>query len=230
MDSIDKDEYINTDFEPRMMNIVFGEWFAKYGSSPRSFFIAVMIIIFLYIIFMKKEEYVLFSSGMAAMGVEILIIYSFQIMYGYVYLKIGIIVTVFLLGLLPGAVIGSMYIQKRDAELIFSEFVLILLLIAYYIWVSFIKSDLHQGWFMLYGFLFSFFCGFQFPIVTGIIGEKTSPAAGCIAADLAGAAVGTLIVGTLLVPLTGIHSAIILIILIKLISCLFVMFRRRGRV
>ena len=229
MESIDREEYINTDFEPRMMNIVFKEWFAKYGSSPRNFFIAVMIVILAYVIFMRKEEYVLFSSGLAAMGVEILVIYCFQIMYGYVYLKIGVIVTVFLLGLLPGAVIGSMYIQKRDAVLLFSEFVIILLLICYYAWVSFFQTEIHQVWFMLYCFFISFFCGFQFPVVTGIIGEKTSPAAGCFAADLAGAAVGTLLVGTILVPLAGIQSAVILIISIKLISSLFVMLRRKGR-
>ncbi|MFC1839172.1 hypothetical protein ACFL1N_06320 [Thermodesulfobacteriota bacterium] len=229
MDSIDRDEYINTDFEPRMMNIVFKEWFAKYGSSPRTFFIVVMIIVFLYVIFMRQEEYVLFSSGLAAMGVEILVIYCFQIMYGYVYLKIGVIVTVFLLGLLPGAVVGSMYIQKRDVVLLFSEFVIILLLICYYIWISFFKTDIHQIWFMVYCFLISFFCGFQFPIVAGIIGEKTSPAAGCLAADLAGAAVGTLLVGTLLVPFAGIQSAVIFIISIKLISSFIVMLRRKGR-
>lgn len=229
MESIDRHEYVNTDFEPRMMNIVFEEWFSKYGSSPRAFFIAVIIAVFIYIIFMRKEEYVLFSSGLAAMGVEILIIYCFQIIYGYVYLKIGVIVTVFLFGLLPGAIVGTMHIQKRYAELIFSEFMLILLLICYYIWISFIKSEIHQSWFMIYCFLFSFFCGFQFPIVTGIIGEKTSPAAGCIAADLAGAAVGTLLVGTLLVPLTGMQSAVILIISIKLISSFIVMLRRKRR-
>ncbi len=229
MESIDRQEFINTDFEPRMMNIVFKEWFSKYGSSPRNFFIAVMIIVILYIIFMRKEEYVLFSSGLAAMGVEILIIYCFQIMYGYVYLKIGVIVTIFLLGLLPGAVAGSMYSKKGESELVFSELVIICLLICYYVWVSFIRSDIPQVWFMIYCFLFSFFCGFQFPIITGIIGEKTSPAAGCIAADLAGAAVGTLLVGTFLVPLTGIQSAVILIIIVKLISSLIVMLMRKGR-
>jgi spermidine synthase len=151
-------------------------------------------------------------------------------MYGYIYLKIGAIVTVFLLGLLPGAVAGSMFTQKREAELLFSEFVIILLLICYYVWIGFFKTDIQQIWFMLYCFLISFFCGFQFPIVTGIIGEKTSPAAGCFAADLAGAAVGTLLVGTIFVPLYGLQSAVILIISIKLISSLIVMLRRKGRI
>lgn len=51
-----------------------------------------------------------------------------------------------------------------------------------------------------------------------MIGEKKSPAAGCLAADLTGAAVGTLVVGTLLIPLLGIQSAIVFLILIKISS------------
>ena len=42
-----------------------------------------------YVFFMKKEEYVLFSTGVVTMGVEMLIIFIFQVMYGYIYLKIG---------------------------------------------------------------------------------------------------------------------------------------------
>lgn len=229
-ESIDSSEYINTDFEPRMINIAFKEWFSKYGSSPRNFFIFLMAAVFIYIVFMKKEEYVLFSSGLAAMGVEMLIIYCFQIMYGYVYLKVGVIVTVFLLGILPGAAVGSMHHQKREAKLVLSEVIIICLLICLYIWISFVKSDIHQIWFMVYCFIFSFFCGFQFPVVTGIIGEKSSPAAGCMAADLAGSAVGTLVAGAVLVPLAGIQSAVILIIVVKLSSSLIVMLGRRGSV
>ena len=39
------------------------------------------------------------------MGAEILVIFAFQIFFGYIYLQIGLIVTVFLAGLLPGALI-----------------------------------------------------------------------------------------------------------------------------
>jgi spermidine synthase len=228
-DTIDPEEFINTDFEPRMMNIGFKEWFLKYGSSPRAFLLITLMVIAVYLITIKKEEYVLFSSGIAVMGIETLIIYTFQIIYGYVYLKIGAIITVFLFGLLPGAAVGSMYGEKRETELVISEVIMICLLMLYNIWVTFIRTELHQSFFLIYGFLFSFLCGFQFPIAARIIGEKTSPAAGCIAADLAGAAVGTFVVGTLLVPLYGIQSAIIFIIMVKISSSMIILFKRRKR-
>ncbi len=222
--SLDPDEYVNTDFEPRLLNISFKEWFSKYGSTPTAFLITVICFVLLYIFLMKKEEYILFSSGMASMAVEMLVIYCFQIMYGYVYLKVGMLVTAFLFGLLPGAAIGNLFRQKRFSGLLLSEILIIGLLFSFFIWISFIKSDLHQIWFIIYSILFTFLCGFQFPVVTGIIGEKNSPAAGCLAADLAGAATGTLLAGTLLVPLAGIQATVIIIICIKITSSLIILF------
>ncbi|MFC1820676.1 hypothetical protein ACFLZG_06285, partial [Thermodesulfobacteriota bacterium] len=225
-ESIDRGEYINTDFEPRIMNITFKEWFLKHGNSPRAFLLIFLVIISIYLLTMKKEEYILFSTGMATMGVEMLIVFTFQVIYGYIYLKIGAIVTVFLLGLLPGAAVGNLFKEKNITRLMMSEVILLCLLLTFFAWNSFIRGEPHQFYFLSYCFLFSFFCGFQFPIVTRIIGEKRSPAASCLAADLAGAAVGTLIVGTLLIPLTGIQSAITFLILIKISSSMLMLFSR----
>lgn len=225
--SIDPKEYMNTDFEPRLLNIAYKEWFSKHGSSPGIFLFAAGLIGLVYMIFMKKEEFILFTSGIAVMSAEMLVIYCFQIIYGYVYLKVGIIVTAFLFGLLPGAIAGTIFTQKKRSELIFAEFFIICLLICLFVWVNFIKTDLHQTWFILYSILFSFFCGFQFPVAAGIIGEKSSPVAGCIAADLAGAALGTLFAGAFLVPLAGIHATIIAVISLKIISSMTLLFSKR---
>jgi spermidine synthase len=225
--SIDSEEYVNTDFEPRMMNIIFKEWFLKHGDSPKAFLLILAAIILIYLSSMKKEEYILFSTGMAAMGVEMLIIFTFQVIHGYIYLKIGAIVTVFLLGLLPGATVGNLYKEKSIIRLVVSDVILLCLLLLFFAWISFFRVELNQYYFLLYCFIFSFFCGFQFPIAAGIIGEKMSPAAGCLAADLAGAAIGTLAVGTLLIPLWGVRSAIIFLLLIKISSSMIILSPRR---
>lgn len=217
-------EAINTDFEPRIMNVMFQEWFLKYGTSPKAFIGLLAGLIFVYVAFMRKEEYILFSTGLATMGVEMLVVFTFQIMYGYVYLKIGAIVTVFLLGLLPGAAIGNLHKEASKGRLVISEVALLGLLLVFFAWTIFSKEDLHQSVFLGYCFVFSFFCGFQFPLAAKMIGERKSPAAGCLAADLTGAAVGTLVVGTLLIPLLGIQSAIIFLILIKISSNMIVLF------
>jgi spermidine synthase len=198
----------------------------KHGTSPKAFFLVLLGLTLIYLIFMKKEEYVLFSTGLATMGVEMLVIFTFQVMYGYIYLKIGAIVTVFLLGLLPGAVVGNLYKEGNMGRLIMSEIIFLGLLLIFFVWVRFYRGELSQFYFLAYCFVFSFFCGFQFPVAANIIGERQSPAAGCLAADLTGAAVGTVATGTLLIPLWGIQSAIIFLILIKISSNMVVLFSK----
>jgi spermidine synthase len=212
-----------------MINIVFKEWFLKHGTSSRPFLVIMLAVMGAYLITLKKEEYVLFSTGLAAMGVETLIIYTFQIIYGYVYLKIGAIVTIFLIGLLPGAVAGGMRKGRKGTDLLLSDLLMIFTVMIYYIWVTFVRIELHQYLFLIYGFLFSFICGFQFPAAARIIGEKTGPAAGCLAADLAGAAAGTFIVGTLLIPLYGIQTAVLFVIMVKISSSMIILYgNKRG--
>jgi hypothetical protein len=83
--------------------------------------------------------------------------------------------------------------------------------------------------FWIYCVSFSCLCGFQFPVAAGLIGERNSPAAGLLAADLCGAAVGTIATGTLLIPLWGIETALIFLILIKISSMmLIILLGKRG--
>jgi len=228
-DSLDVNEYINTDFEPRLMNIVFQEWFEKYGTSPGYFAVVLLIFAMIYIAFLKREEYILFSTGLATMGVEMLIVFAFQVIYGYVYLEIGAIVTAFLLGLLPGAIVGNIIIDKGIRKLLFSEMFLLSLLVLFFVWIGYFRSELPSICFLIYCFCFSFLCGFQFPIAAGIIGEKQSPAAGCLAADLCGASVGTIATGTVLIPLLGIKVAVVFLILVKISSSMVIMFTGKKR-
>lgn len=228
-ETLDRSEYINTDFEPRLMNIVFQEWFTKHGTSPKYFLFGLSAFTLIYLLFMKREEYVLFSTGLVTMGVEMLIIFAFQVIYGYIYLKIGAIVTSFLLGMLPGAIIGNLKVWKDISKIIVSETLLLFLLFLFFAWTTYIRNEPHPLCFLAYCFAFSFLCGFQFPVVASLIGEKKSPAAGCFAADLCGASVGSLATGTLLIPLLGIQSATIFLILVKVSSSIIILFSKKMR-
>jgi len=222
-ESVNPDEFINTDFQPRVINIMFKEWFKKYGTSPNWFIAILLGLLILYLFLIKREEYVLFFTGFAAMGVEMLIIFSFQVIYGYIYLKVGAVITFFLLGLLPGAVLGNRWKKAGKEMLINAEVGMIILLMIYLIWATFYQSMIPEFVFLLYSFTFSLLCGVQFPVAAEIIGEENSPAAGLFAADLVGAGAGTLAIGTLLIPLLGIQAAIIALILIKTASTIVIL-------
>jgi spermidine synthase len=225
--AIDREEDLNLDFKPRMIKIIFNEWFSQYDTSPRLFIIILSAMIIAYLFFIKREEYVLFSTGIAVMGTEMLVLFTFQVIYGYIYLKIGAVVTAFLLGLLPGASLGRALENKNRSILMASEGVLLVLLLFFFGWEMFFRVEVSQILFFLYCFLFSFFCGFQFPVITGILGEGSQPIARCLAADFAGAAVGTIIVGSFLIPSFGIQAAIVFLILIKLSSSVILLLSQR---
>jgi len=217
-ESINSDEPVNTDLRPRVVNIMFQEWFKKYGTSP-NWFIAVLIgVIAVYVSMIRKEEFVLFSTGFAVMGVEMLIMFSFQVLYGYIYLKVGAVITSFLFGLLPGAILGNRWKSRGRDMLMKAEAGMILLLMIYLVWASLYRAVMPELAFFLYGFFFSMLCGVQFPVAAEMIGEERSPAAGLFAADLVGAGAGTLAIGTLLIPLLGIQAAVAALILLKAAS------------
>jgi len=223
-EALDASEHVNTDFQPKVMSLVFQEWFVKHGTSPKPFLWGVAGFTLLYMLFMRREEYVLFTTGFATMGAEMLVVFAFQVLHGYVYLKIGAIVTAFLAGLLPGAAAGRLGRERSGRKLLAADMILVLGLIGFYAWLRYHGASIHSGWFLVYGFCFSFFCGFQFPSAASIIGEDKSPAAGCLAADLTGAAIGTLVVGAILIPLLGLQVATIVLILVKVSSNMGILF------
>ncbi|MBW2285848.1 MAG: hypothetical protein JRF65_14785 [Deltaproteobacteria bacterium] len=218
---------VNSDFEPRLMRAVFREWFDLHGTSPAFFIMVAAGLLAVYLIFMKRSEYVLFSTGLATMGVELAVIFAFQVIYGYIYLRIGAIVTAFLLGLLPGALVGRRWARGGKGLLLGSELLMLGFLLLFYFWTIYFSADPGPGSFLVYGFLFSCLCGFQFPVVARLIGESTSPAAGCLAADLCGAAVGAIATGALLIPFFGIRQAVAFLILVKISSSLMIMFSKK---
>jgi spermidine synthase len=217
-ESIDPDEPVNTDLRPRVIHIMFQEWFRKYGTSPNWFVAVLIALIAVYVSMIRKEEFVLFSTGFAVMGAEMVILFSYQVLYGSLYLKVGAVITSFLLGLLPGAILGNRWKSRGRDTLIKAEAGMILLLVIYLVWTAFYRAAMQEFVFFLYGFFFSVLCGVQFPVAAEIIGEEHSPAAGLFAADLVGAGIGTLAIGTLLIPLLGIQAAIMALILLKAAS------------
>jgi hypothetical protein len=92
------------------------------------------------------------------------------------------------------------------------------LLVLFLVWIGVYRIDLPPAVFLAYCVVFSGVCGFQFPVVAYLIGEDKGPLAGCLAADLWGAALGTLATGTVLIPLWGMEISAIVLITLKISS------------
>lgn len=215
---LDSSTPVNTDTKPYLMRLMFSQWFAKFQTSPFGFFMVLAILLIVYLWKISREEYLLFSTGCMAMGSEILVIFAFQIYFGYIYLQIGIIITVFLAGLLPGAWLGYELQLPQKRMLVLTDGVLIAFLVSFILAMVGFADRLSVSFFLIFGFLVSVACGFQFPVVLSLKGNDNAAATRSFSADLMGAAGGTLLTSVVLIPYTGILTAAGVLIGLKLIS------------
>jgi spermidine synthase len=208
----------NFDTAPHLMRLMFSEWFAKYQTSPMAFFLVLALLSLIYVMRISREEFVLFSSGCASMGSEILIIFAFQIYFGYIYLQIGIIITVFLAGLLPGAWLGNHLSRYGERILAVTDGCLIILLGGFILCLLGFGDRLPVSFYLIFGFAVSMVCGMQFPVALHLRGDDNSAASRTFSADLVGAACGVLLTSIILIPYIGILWAAAGLIGLKLIS------------
>jgi spermidine synthase len=219
---LDPSTPVNTDTAPYLMGLMFSQWFAKFQTSPLGFFLAVAILAAIYLLKISREEYVLFSTGCMTMGSEILVIFAFQIYFGYIYLQIGIIITVFLAGLLPGAWLGHKVQRPGQQVLVLSDGLLMALLTMFILAVVGFADRLPVSFYLIFGFAVSLVCGFQFPVAQYLKGGDNAAATRTFSADLMGAACGTLLTSVVLIPYTGILSAAGVLIGLKLVSLVLI--------
>ena len=219
---------INTDTAPQLMQIMFQQWFIKYADSPAAFFIVLSVLAVIYLVRCTREEFVLFSTGCMTMAGEILVIFAFQIYFGYIYFQIGVIVTVFLAGLLPGAVFGHRLRSRGGRLLLLTDGVLMGLMGLFIAALALAGDRLPVLFFLAFGFAVSLVCGFQFPVALGLRDDDNPAAARFFSADLIGAAVGTLVTSLILIPYLGILWAAAAFIGLKLAS-IIVMGGSRAR-
>ena len=218
----------NTDFRPRLMGIMFDQWFARFDTSPTFFFAFLAVLLSLYLLRSTRAAFVLFSTGFMTMGSEILVIFAFQVLFGYIYFQIGLIVTVFLAGLLPGAWLGARMVSRAERVLAAGDLLLIVCLAGFSLALAFGGIRLPPAFFLVFGFGVALVCGFQFPAALAIEGGHGRAVSRTFAADLLGAAAGTLTTSVVLIPRVGLFWTAAALIGLKLISLTVVGWRRND--
>lgn len=210
---------LNSDFSPVIIKHAFGHWFSKFNSSPLIFAVTASVIFFCYVFFLSKPETILFFTGFAAMATQIANIFVFQILFGYIYLKTGMLITLFLAGLLQGAWMGEKFSRRPSLRhLAGLDMVIIALMLIFTVSVHTFGSNLPQACFLCFSFVFAIFCGLQFSLGIKTGQGSSNLVAGLFAADLMGAAAGLLIFTLVLLPFSGIFNGVMALCVIKTLS------------
>ncbi len=183
------------------------------------------------------------TTGCAGMALEIVLIFTFQNLYGYIYQMIGLIVAFFMFGLTLGGYWVKKKIEQKNLAGIKLLIMVEVILMIYSVLLPYLIKTIHisEGsimeknvaltipyLYMLLIFGAGFITGLEFPLVSHVlIGQQygSSAVAGWVeATDHLGACIGALFTGTILMPLAGVYQTCLIIGLLKASSWLFLLF------
>jgi spermidine synthase len=176
----------------------------------------------------------LFTGGFTSASIEIIILIMFQSVYGYIFRMAGVVITVFMAGLVVGALLRSR-IQRYSS---FRLYVILQIVFAIYcsslpmIFKLTGASTIPDPWIILLfaflTFIVSVITGLEFSTAISLaeVGMLTRPAKN-YAADLFGAAFGIMITSMVLIPQAGLDNSCYLFILLNLVSAGLLILRRK---
>jgi len=185
--------------------------------------VILLILIFVIPLFsVRRKNLIMFSCAAALSGFEIIILFVLQTAIGYMYLLTGMIIA----SLMTGLAVGSGLNLKRSETALMR--IIPLSLITFYITTGFIFNMLaraNSSWFsltllLLFIFIPAALTGQLFCIMTKRKGTYSDPSS-VYSADLAGSALGFVIVSGLAIPALGIRITIILLSTLIFAALLF---------
>lgn len=236
--------YHNLLFSPSLKTVF--DYAERIKLSSIVFFI---IIVFGFFLLLQKKyrkvsiPYAIATTGFTAMIFELILIFSFQIFYGYVFYEIGLLITTFMGGMAAGSMLitsrfGHIHKEVRlfkVLEVAITVFSLSLFLLFYYLdCISSFSSIYTHILFLFLLLLSGFLTGIEFPLANRIYlreGSSLNSKATSIewsvgllySLDLVGGCIGGIIGGLILLPILGLLAGSIMLAVLKFSSLLLLM-------
>ena len=236
----------NLDFRPIALFEILNLWNAKFAGNFSHYFslmknlrcsdtlIIVAIITFFFVLGIRKKKspkisinYCIFTTGFFGMLVNLILLFLFQISFGYLYYKIGLLIGVFMLGVALGSMIFARRKQLLKNTLLLLgiiEVAIILFLIILEICLNLLSSQNSSLIFMFLFFISGALLGAEFPLANRIFLMKENELGKTMGTlyffDLLGGWLAGILGGIVFLPILGIASSCNLIIFFKLSSLL----------
>ena len=191
----------------------------------------------------NRLTYAITGSGVAAMSFDLLTLFAFQALYGYIYQLNGLFIVTFMGGMFAGGRFSLKALENSPKDSLFLflklEIMIIILLpgfggLIYLLREMMTLAQAERISIVLlaaFALLAGGTVGAQFPLAVNIFsgdeGKSAGQAAGRFyAADLLGGWFGGLTVGLLLFPLLGLAATLLLLMALKLSSLLLLHYSR----
>ncbi len=185
--------------------ILVGMVFLFYSVSPRFSKIAV--------------SFSIFSTGFFGMLISLVLIFGFQIVYGYLYYQIGILITAFMAGIAAGSISMTAYLKRiRKGYPVFLclEFLIICLAVA----IPLLIAGFNQALFLVFCFAAGSLVGAEFPLANQIYlrsPDRLGSSAGLLyGTDLLGGWLAGMLGGIVFLPVLGLFKTCLIIVILKI--------------
>lgn len=174
------------------------------------------------------------TTGFTGIALEIVLIYAFQNIYGYIYERIGVIVAVFMVGLAFGGYITNRIIQKYNLRwvnvLMVFEGIIASCAFVLPFTIHAISSYSKAAEIVLICFIgiAGILTGLEFPLVNKILiqfNKDIALSAGATnGADHIGAFLGAIVTGVIFLPLLGISGTCLILAILNISSLVLIVF------
>ncbi len=210
----------NRDFSPILYYYHLRHWMRQFEVRFGLLEGVLMVVLLLFLVRLRPVPLAVFSSGFAASALEVVLLMGFQILFGSVYHRVGLIVTMFMLGLAIGSFLMNRILARRGRrDLVAIEIATALVaacLPLLLVGVGALATDaawsvVCQATIYLATLLIALLTGLVFPLAAKLdFQEAAATASRLYTADYLGAALGALLVSTLLIPLIGVTTVCLL--------------------
>jgi spermidine synthase len=234
MQQLNPEAPLNKDFKPVCYFQHLKFWMSQFNINywiPLGF---ILIFFLLSMIGLKPVLLGIYAGGFAGSSIELLLIMTFQILYGYAYHYTGIIITVFMSGL----TLGSLYREKilktsigtfMSLQMVIVLFAMLLPLIFLLLGRIVLPAFLLHSIFVLLTLAISIITGMQFSLGSSVLKDTLSVrASNLYGSDLLGSAFGALLLSVFIIPVLGIFVSSLLVALLNLISLFITFLNRRA--
>ncbi|MCX7682890.1 MAG: fused MFS/spermidine synthase [Anaerolineae bacterium] len=252
---------INADFRPIGVFYSVAHWNALFAPSLRGLFsqleginpVGIVLlcggVLLCYLLFWPKRKSTLraevisaiTTTGFAGMIFDLMLIFAFQSVYGYVFSWIGLLVASFMAGAACGALLISYALERTNAcsrllpgtELAIMGFAIVCPFIVHTMHTSLERVNVLSRWlFLALSFTGGLLISVQFPLANRLLsreGESSVPTAGVLyASDLLGGWLGGITGAVVLLPVLGLWGTGITVFLLKL-SSFIILITRMGQ-
>ncbi len=212
--------------------------FASFTNLRVWHFASILVILVLLLILLSRRSpkirrsftpLAIATTGFAGITLEVVLILAFQVLYGYLYSRIGLIVALFMMGLTAGALLMIKQLPKIKKDLLVlsrlegAVTIYALLLPLFLIALSKVKGiylyPLSQIVLPLLVALTGLLVGLEFPLANKLYlrGQEVGKTAGLLyGVDLFGSCLGALLASALLIPILGILQTCLIVSLFNL--------------